>query len=182
MNAHTTLVLMACSATKRTTPAPAIDLYDGPLWQTLRTHRGELPVSHVAVLSGKYGFVNATTPIAPYEARLSPQKADQLIAAGVLAHNTRFGEIRPGRIPGLHALVEAQSHIGAGAYQAVIVVGSGEYRRVFDSFLAGFREFGLVEDAAPVTHVTGAIGMQRQQLGRLLQLANRSPATSSLAA
>ena len=96
------LILMSCSATKRQTDKaiPAIELYDGPLWQTLRTHLGAIPTRNVCVLSGKYGFINALlTLIEPYEARLSQQAADRLIARGVGAYNERLGTGQLGHMP-----------------------------------------------------------------------------------
>lgn len=173
------LVLMACSATKLERPAPAVDLYDGPTWQTLRHHRGAIPLSNVLVLSGEYAFLGAGHTLAPYEARLSERKADFLIAGGIHAHNTRFGTIKPGRMPGATPFVEA----GAGnrlivaprPYRHVIACGAGDYGRVFDSFLAGFTRDGLVDAGATILRPFGGIGEQRGQLGQWLRQANGLP-------
>ena len=45
MRLDNTLILMACSQTKKAMPTgwdavPLIDLYDGPMWRSLRTHLG----------------------------------------------------------------------------------------------------------------------------------------------
>jgi hypothetical protein len=173
------LVLMACSATKIERPAPALELYDGPTWQTLRHHRGAIPVSNVLVLSGEYAFIGAGCTLAPYEARLTERKADFLIDRGIHAHNTRFGAIKPGRMPGATPFVEA----GAGCrliveprpYRHVIACGAGDYGRVFDSFLAGFKRDGLVDAGAMILRPFGGIGEQRGQLGQWLRQANGLP-------
>ncbi|OYW56801.1 MAG: hypothetical protein B7Y80_01580 [Hyphomicrobium sp. 32-62-53] len=170
------LVLMACSATKIDRKAPAAELYDGPTWQTLRHHRGAIPLGNVFVLSGEYAFVSALATLAPYEARISERKADFLIAGGIHAHNTRFGAIKPGRMPGASPFVEA----GAGGrlileprpYRHVIACGAGDYGRVFESFLAGFKRDGLVDASAITLRPAGGIGEQRGQLGQWLRQAN----------
>lgn len=170
------LVLMACSATKIERPAPALELYDGPTWQTLRHHRGAIPTSNVLVLSGEYAFLGAGCTLAPYEARLTERKADFLIERGIHAHNTRFGAIKPGRMPGSSPFVEA----GAGdrliveprPYRHVIACGAGDYGRVFESFLAGFKRDGLVDAGAMILRPAGGIGEQRGQLGQWLRQAN----------
>jgi hypothetical protein len=171
------LVLMACSSTKRPTPKPveAIDLYGGPLWQTLRMHMGDVPRINVSVLSGKFGFINGLTRIGPYEARLTETKADRLIERGVLAHNDHHGAIKPGRMPGTHALVEARGS-SLVPYRLVLIAGSGPYERVFDSFLQGFVERGLVATDAIAQKTHGGIGEQRQQLGEWLRAVNQPKA------
>jgi hypothetical protein len=179
-----TLLMMSCSATKlkrgpEARPIPASRLYNGPLWQTLRTYiPDELNVREhnttICVLSGKHGFGSAHSYIGDYEARLTEQKADYLIERGIYAPNDRFGAIKPNRIRGSSAYVEA----GAGwqlrsyaynPYARVIMVGAGPYMRVFESFLAGFKEADLVAADAVVLRAKGGIGEQRSQLGTWLR-------------
>lgn len=169
------LVLMGCSATKRDAiHVPAFDLYDGPMWQTLRTHLGRIPRGNVCVLSGKYGFINALSRIRTYEARLTSQKADYLIDRGVIACNDQFGLIRPGEATGPNPLVEANGTVRCGLYpyRAVIVAASGEYERVFNSFAAEFQSHQLVGTPCTMLRVAGGIGEQRQQLGQWLDEIN----------
>src|SRR3546814_11987320 len=54
------LLILACSATKRSRPGwiPAVDRYDGPLWQTLRAIGPDRQDPKVAVLSTRYGFID----------------------------------------------------------------------------------------------------------------------------
>ena len=78
-------LVLACSATKRTDPGriPAIACYDGPLWRTLRAADPESRLARAAVLSARYGFRDAATPIPDYDTRLSEDLAARMIAGGV---------------------------------------------------------------------------------------------------
>lgn len=172
------LVLMACSGTKRPTdrPIPAFELYNGPLWQSLRTHLGQVPAVNIRVLSGKFGFIHGHTQISTYEARLTEAKADHLIGRGIHGLNDQFGTVRKG-LPGCSAFVEAgaTSRCSPDAprpWRAVIAVGSGPYARVFEAFVAQFKAEGLVAADAPVLRPAGGIGEQRAQLGSWLREIN----------
>jgi Family of unknown function (DUF6884) len=170
-----TLVLMGCSATKKEGRGPALDIYDGPLWQTLRVYLGAVPRGNVCVLSAKYGFTGALTRIQPYDARLSAQAADYLIARGIHERNDHFGRIKPGTATGPSPYVEANGTLrgdGKWPYRTVIVAASGEYVRVFRHFRHAFVEAGLIEADAPVHTTTGGIGEQRAQLGFWLNHVN----------
>lgn len=83
-------LVMACSATKRTAscPLPALQLYDGPIWRTLRTRLGELPAARQAratgdlvilVLSAEHGFLEVGTGLADYDRRMTAARAAELI-------------------------------------------------------------------------------------------------------
>lgn len=180
----TTLVLMACSATKIETGSavPLHELYDGPLWQTLRAHRGAISWWNVCVLSGKLGFTSACTYARPYEARLSAAAVDGLLERGIL---TRAPPRRRGTMPGAYPygelnhtrfVPEGQGPLG-GRYEPrifaqVIVCGSGEYRRGLSGLVAQFKAYGVVSGEAPVMMTEGAIGVQRYQLGTWLRAVN----------
>lgn len=161
------LVLMACGGKKLDRPAPLVELYRGPMWQTLRQHRDAVPLDNVAVLSGGVGFLNVQAVVAPYEARLTRQLADHALALGAL-----HAPVGTGASP----LVEAGSGRRRAPYRAVIVAGAGEYARVLAAYVEAFKQFGLVCPAAPVLQVRGGIGQQRQQLGQWLQHVNRNEA------
>ena len=79
------LLVLACSATKRSDPdpIPALARYDGPLWRTLRAADPEGRTAKVAFLSAHYGFRDAAAPIADYDARLTQDLAERMIAGGV---------------------------------------------------------------------------------------------------
>src|SRR3546814_13931798 len=79
------LLILACSATKRRDPGwmPAIDLYDGPIRQTLRVVNPDRRLTRVAVLSARYGFRDATAPVEDYDTRLTRDFMERMIAGGL---------------------------------------------------------------------------------------------------
>lgn len=79
------LLILSCSATKRAGPKymPAIDRYDGPLWQTLRTTDPDGRLASVAFLSAHLGFRDARTTIELYDAHMNQERADAMIAGGL---------------------------------------------------------------------------------------------------
>jgi hypothetical protein len=93
------LIVMACSATKRTDPGelPAINRYDGPMWRTLRTALADLPDDRrpeVWFLSARYGFHPATLPIVNYEALLTEARARDLLRIPSSNHVAFAEEVR----------------------------------------------------------------------------------------
>jgi hypothetical protein len=163
------LVMMPCGGCKLDRPASLLDLYTGPLWQTLRTHRGGVPRDNVTVLSARYGFASALESGEPYDERMSEQKADYLIAGGVCCRRDDFGRITNGAT-GAQPL--AVLGFRPRPFAAVIIAGAGHYRRVLNAFVIGFKDYGAVERDALILTVAGGIGEQRAQLGRWLDQAN----------
>lgn len=78
------LLILKCSARKRgeAEPIPAIERYDGPLWQVLRSFRRTQPLFaadlDVYVLSAAFGLIPASQPIPPYDQTMAPERADEL--------------------------------------------------------------------------------------------------------
>src|ERR1700693_6189826 len=76
------LLIVACSKRKKPTnkQMPAIERYDGPAFRVLRKFLREQqgPVPRVLILSGKYGLIDAVTPIRDYDFRMTPATADAL--------------------------------------------------------------------------------------------------------
>lgn len=141
--AATALLLLACSGTKLDRPAPALDLYRGVMYQSYRAHvRGdEAPT--VLILSARHGFLAAHTEIAPYDQRMTPQRAEQM-----LSDLQRY--LRPEAWP--------------NQVSRVMLAGGREYRRVMHAALA--RRYGA---ALPqLQETSGGIGTQRSQLGAFL--------------
>lgn len=102
------LLILSCSATKRDGPEymPAIELSDGPLWQTLRSvdPRGEMAA--VAFLSAHLGFRAADTPIEMYDARMSEQMAAAMLEGDLGTRwprpKTQRRVMPSGEHPGMH--------------------------------------------------------------------------------
>jgi cytoplasmic iron level regulating protein YaaA (DUF328/UPF0246 family) len=79
------LLIIACSQRKRSDTGllPAIERYDGGNYRLLRKAKreGYWPESlDVLILSAKYGLIQASTPIANYEQRMSRERARELKA------------------------------------------------------------------------------------------------------
>lgn len=70
------LLILACSQRKNkgSSPAPAIHVYDGVNYRVLRKsllERGWPPGLQIKIVSAKYGLIDATTLIEPYDLRLN---------------------------------------------------------------------------------------------------------------
>jgi hypothetical protein len=161
---------MPCSASKLNRPAQPRELYTGPLWQTLRTHRGCLPWRNVFVLSGRFGFIAAEQFIQTYNERLTTARADHLIRGGIHAPNDHFGSCSyrgAGKCPAL--TVRPYAYKDRLPFEVVISAGAGEYKRVFEAFIPQFMADGIIAQDAGVLQVQGGIGEQRGQLGGWLR-------------
>lgn len=169
------LFFLACSNRKVETeqPIPLRDLYDGPTWQTLRTHGGHILDSAIIVLSGKYGWTPAGQYTSPYNERISKQKVDALIARGA-SEQERTSK---GHVIGWTPVQLVARAWGKAAWKAVVVCGGEEYRRAFDAIIPELKALGYIEAEAPVITTVGGIGEQRGQLGEILRQLAPRPST-----
>lgn len=169
--ARDTLVLMPCSATKAPIGRGSTQarlLYNGPMWQTLRTHKPfALPWANVLVLSGLYALIRATDGIGTYEAKLTGGNAQRLIAAGLHAPNDFFGTLEHTTTRSPWELLDHDRP----PFRCCIIAGAGEYLRVFGWLARALQEAGTIAPGAQVLAVRGGIGEQRKQLGRWLRSA-----------
>lgn len=162
------LLILACSATKRDGPAyvPAIERYDGPLWQTLRSvdPRGEK--AKVAFLSARLGFRAAATPIEMYDARMTPAIAAE-IKAGDLGtrwpkQKTKRLVMASGEHPGMH--IATLTGYGRVPFSDVALVGGHLYLEVMRHLVDLFRDRGHIVRDARITEINGSIGIMRRDL------------------
>ncbi len=73
------LLILACSQRKRPAPAPALELYDGPAYRVVRRAlRNGVHDVEVWVLSAEHGLIPADQVIAPYDHRLTRDRAIEL--------------------------------------------------------------------------------------------------------
>jgi hypothetical protein len=144
---QTHLILMACSATKKTTPAPAIDLYQGVMYSTFRANTlATMPA--VIILSAKHGFIEADRVIDPYEQRMTDARAGEM-----LAELQTFDAI-------------AWPH----GVRSIFLAGGKTYRRVMRAAIERRIELGLLDRDVTIEETDGAgIGYQRAQLGAYLR-------------
>ncbi len=162
-----TLILMACGGKKAETagqPVPLVELYQGPMWSTLRKRLGgaeQLRSSgaHVVVLSGGLGVIPALWLAAPYEVRLTRERADALMAVGIQGKDWRGTTV-------LSSLFPRDRDPAARPWRAVIAAGGSDYRRVFLRWAEELRSMHYLCADAPVYATTGGIGEQRSQLGQ----------------
>lgn len=162
------LLVLACSSRKR--PANsyvrARDLYDGPLWQTLRHADPDQSRCKLAFLSARYGFRDADTPIEPYDLRLTRQLADAMIAGGMTTRWPRPPSPRHpdnfGSDPGFE--IASLSNYGEAPFTEVALVGGALYLEVMGAFLESFQRQGAVDEKATIHVINGPIGKMRRDL------------------
>lgn len=80
------VLVMSCSASKvpQMGPAPAMQVYDGPMWRDLRRWVKAHPVDaavhlEVWVLSAKHGLIPAQTKIEDYNLKMTAERAAELV-------------------------------------------------------------------------------------------------------
>lgn len=149
---------------------PAIDRYDGPLWQTVRCRAGDRKMLKVAVLSARYGFIDSSSPIQNYDSRLTVELADRMIAGGLATRWPRPPSPRKPDNYGNSAACEMASlaEHGDRPFTDVAIAGGHIYLSVMRSFFAAFRDRGYVAPHASLTEINAPIGIMRQQLGSWL--------------
>ena len=153
-----TLVLIACGAKKKEDGKAhsLYNLYEGPMWQTLRLNIGDIPKENVLVLSAHHGLSRSDKPSMAYDEQLTPKRADEIIGNGIKA--------------------EISSFLKGKEFDSVIIAGSGEYRRVFYQIANLMKNKGDITPDAMIVETTGGIGEQRGQFGEYLNQVNQKPA------
>ncbi|KJK14224.1 hypothetical protein UB46_39150 [Burkholderiaceae bacterium 16] len=141
------LVLMACSATKLNRPAPAMDLYRGVMYETFRAHVRADAQPQVIILSAQHGFIQPDAEIAPYDARMTADRAETMLSG---LSTAMAGAAWPDQIG------------------PVFLAGGMHYRRVMRAAVERWaRKVGAGATPA-IVETSGGIGMQRSQLGQYL--------------
>jgi hypothetical protein len=137
---------MACSATKASTAAPALDLYRGVMYSTFRTNA---PTTRPAVLilSAKHGFIEADRVIDPYEQRMTEARADEMLAD----------------LPAFDSVAWPRDT------KTIMLVGGKTYRRVMRAAIARRMRLGSIDTHVTLRETAGGIGYQRAQLGAYLR-------------
>lgn len=162
------LLIFACSARKRAGSRymPAIERYDGPLWQTLRHADPDGTKARIACLSAHYGFRDARTPIEAYDKRMTEETAAAMKAGGL---GTRWPRPRTqrrvmpdGEHPGWH--IASLTDYGQRPFCEVALVGGHLYLDVMRHFVSLFRDGGHVTADAAITEINGPIGRMRHDL------------------
>lgn len=167
------LLILACSATKRTREGwiPAIDRYDGPLWRTLRTIGPDRADTKVAVLSARYGFIDSRSPIENYDTRLSTALAERMIAGGIAMRWPRPPSPRKPDNYGNYAGCEIASLTDHGErpFTEIALAGGHLYLQVMRSFVGEFQARSHILADAPIIEINAPIGMMRRGLRQWLE-------------
>jgi hypothetical protein len=140
------LIIMACSATKASTAAPAIDLYKGVMYSTFRANAPATRPA-VVILSAKHGFIDADRAIDPYEQRMTEARADEMLA----------------ELPDFDAIA------WPAGVRSIFLAGGKTYRRVMRAAIERRIELGLLDRDVTIKQTAGGIGYQRAQLGAYLR-------------
>ncbi|MBB1634957.1 hypothetical protein A9975_29380 [Cupriavidus sp. UME77] len=141
------LVLMACSATKLDHPAPAIDLYRGVMYETFRAHVPADAQPQVIILSAQHGFIQPDAEIAPYDARMTADRAEIMVSD---LSTAMAGAVWPDQVG------------------PVFLAGGMHYRRVMRAAVERLARQVGAGSAPTIMETSGGIGMQRSQLGQYL--------------
>lgn len=155
------LLLLACSGLKHDTlePIAPIELYQGVMYDVLRKWMPELDRCEIRILSAKHGLVTDQWPKIPtYNERMSKQKAQAMIEAGLFEHHD--GGVAP-----YFYLRPARGHV----YREIFLAAGAEYRGVFKAWILEMQARGMVAADAVIVEVHGGIGEQRSQLGAWLR-------------
>lgn len=149
----TSLIIMACSATKGGHTAPAMDLYQGVMYSTFRANAPAARPA-VVILSAKHGFIEAGRVIEPYEQRMTEARADEMIAE----------------------LAGFDSVEWPAGVRSILLAGGKTYRRVMRAAIKRRIDLCLLDSNLTIEETSGGIGYQRAQLGAYLRnLPDASP-------
>jgi hypothetical protein len=160
---------------------PARERYTGPLWQTLKATDPVGRLAVASVLSAHIGWKHADTVIENYERRLTPERAAELIAGGLVQgwpRTMRNGYAVAGASNACVWLASAAGRRWDGQYTApftnVCIVGGAEYVRVGGELVAEACRKGYLTADCSVTIINDQIGYMRQALGSWLYRGERA--------
>ncbi len=157
------LLILACSATKSKEAGhiPAIERYQGPLWQTLRVVDPAGKLAFASVLSARVGWKPADEPIEEYEQRLTEDRKRELLEGGLA---TGWPQIKKA-IGGTNAAHWLAAHTrNVGKFTEVCIVGGKEYVELAQAYCAEAVERGYLAAGAKITVINDQIGNMRKQL------------------
>ena len=142
------LLIISCSQRKVRAPGliPAIDLYDGPTYRTLRKFwpDGHSPLNlDVVIISAKYGLLRCQQLIENYDQRMTMERAE---------------ELRPKVQARLRALIQDKREgfpFSLGAYDQVFINLGKTYMQTLEGF-----HWGLLS----TLEASGGIGQKTSQM------------------
>lgn len=121
------IVVVPCGAAKKTTPAPAGQLYTGPYARAaLAWARSVAPTGRIYVLSALYGLVPHDRVISPYERRMTDPNAVSVGELWRQAHNFGIYDERDVVVVGGKPYREATRSVWPHARAPFAVGGMGK--------------------------------------------------------
>jgi hypothetical protein len=151
------LVLMPCCDTKGDAKAPALELYKGVFFQTLKRNQKSGAEPNIVILSAKHGFIEPTKEIEPYDQVMTPERAEEFL---------------------LTLQRDMDSIDWPDGIKDVLIVGGKQYQRVMRAAVARLQEDGVISKDASINVTSGGIGDQRSQLGKYLQAIPADPSVT----
>lgn len=145
------LLVMPCCEGKLDRAAPAGELYQGVMWQTLRAHQPAGGMPNVVILSAKHGLIDQGDRIEPYDQRMTPARLAELVRD------------MPDNLAQLERALKGRE------INEVLIVGAADYRAAMAEGVAELMARGLVKPGAVVNAIEGQIGEQRHALGEYLR-------------
>jgi hypothetical protein len=130
------------------TPAAAKDLYKGVFYQTYNRQVKPGAEPQMMILSAKHGFVTPKQMLEPYNQKMTPQQAEDLV-------NTVKKSLEAVDWP--------------TGIEEVMLVGGKHYQRVMNAAVDELKAQGKIPEDVVVRATKGEIGQQRQQLGEYLR-------------
>jgi hypothetical protein len=142
------LLLMPCSDMKCATPAEAKDLYKGVFYQTYRNQVRPGHEPQMMILSAKHGFVTPKQMLEPYNQKMTPKQAEDLVKTV----KQSMGSVQ-----------------WPEGIEEVMLVGGKHYQKVMNAAVEELKAQGRLPENVVVRSTKGEIGQQRQQLGQYLR-------------
>lgn len=145
---HHRLLIAQCGEGKLTTPARGVDLYTGPLWQSIRTH-WHTPDGRercrIAVLSAEYGLYPGKHIREPYDRKMTAERAAE-IGRWTMPHFNLFEGI-----------------------QEVCIVGGNVYAGLGGQIVGSASKAGHLPRGYHLTVIVDEIGLMRQRMNAWLK-------------
>jgi hypothetical protein len=157
------LLILACSAIKKKSPGhiPAIERYQGPLWQTLRVVDPLRRMAFASVLSARVGWKPATEGITDYEQRLTPDRARELREGGLAEPWPKFKGAMSGGNAAHWLAAEARN---GGAFDDVCIAGGKDYVELAHIYCIEAAKRGYFAPGWQCTIINAQIGLMRKAL------------------